>query len=35
MNDVKESIMNGDVEVPKTKDDFESKYGAGIYKLAE
>ncbi|MCI8583224.1 MAG: BMP family ABC transporter substrate-binding protein [Dorea sp.] len=35
VNDVKESIMNGDVEVPKTKDDFESKYGAGIYKLAE
>ena len=35
VNDVKDSIISGDVEVPKTKDAFESKYGAGIYKLAE
>lgn len=35
VNDVKDSIISGDVEVPKTKDDFEGKYGAGIYKLAE
>lgn len=35
VNELKESIINGDIEVPKTKDDFEGKYGAGIYKLAE
>ncbi len=35
VNGVKDSIISGDVEVPKTKDDFEGKYGAGIYKLAE
>lgn len=35
VNEVKDSIISGDVEVPKTKDAFESKYGAGIYKLAE
>lgn len=35
INEIKESIISGDIVVPKTKDDFESKFGAGIYKLAE
>lgn len=35
VNAVKEQIINGEIEVPKAKDTFEAKYGAGIYKLAE
>ncbi len=35
LEEVKQQIIDGTIEVPKTKDAFEAKYGAGIYKLAE
>ncbi len=35
VEEVKQQIIDGTIEVPKTKEAFEAKYGEGIYKLAE